>query len=274
MTRYTFDTPEHAKVYAELEKGQISVEATETTTTTVTVTGEEPDRVTVTADGDEIAVIGPKGGTFLGLGRHGYAVAIQVPTGSQLRAKTGSADLETRGSLLAVWAQTGSGELDLDVITGPTQATTGSGDIRADRLEGPVQIKTGSGDVQMRTLGASANVSTGSGDVRVDSALGELRAKTGSGDLVVGDADGGVRLTTGSGDLEISSVRRGRVESKCASGDIRVGVPAGTPIWTDITTVSGDIRSQISGTGAPTDGQEYVELVAHTVSGDITLVEL
>jgi len=68
-------------------------------------------------------------------------------------------------------------------------------------------------------------------------------------------------------------VRRGRVSAKGASGDVVVGIPAGVPVWTDITTVSGRIRLDLQGAGQPEEGQDHVELRARTVSGDVVLTE-
>jgi hypothetical protein len=45
-------------------------------------------------------------------------------------------------------------------------------------------------------------------------------------------------------------------------------------VWTDLTTVSGAIRSSLEGAGQPTEGQDHIELRAKTVSGDIVLTQL
>ena len=68
-------------------------------------------------------------------------------------------------------------------------------------------------------------------------------------------------------------MHRGRITAKGASGDIAIGVVAGVPVWTDITTVSGQIRSDLQGAGQPEEGQDHVEVRAKTVSGDIVLTE-
>jgi DUF4097 and DUF4098 domain-containing protein YvlB len=95
--------------------------------------------------------------------------------------------------------------------------------------------------------------------------------KTGSGDLKVVTANDDVALSTGSGDLSIGTARRGRLSLKGASSDVRIGIPSGTPVWTDINTVTGSIRSDLESVGAPQEGQDHIELQARTVSGDITL---
>jgi hypothetical protein len=60
---------------------------------------------------------------------------------------------------------------------------------------------------------------------------------------------------------------------KGASGDVTVGVPAGVPVWTDISTVTGAIRSQLPHAGQPAEGADHVEVRAKTVSGDIVLTQ-
>ena len=42
-------------------------------------------------------------------------------------------------------------------------------------------------------------------------------------------------------------------------------------MWTDISTVSGAIHSNLEGVGQPAEGADHVELRAKTVSGDIIL---
>jgi DUF4097 and DUF4098 domain-containing protein YvlB len=69
-------------------------------------------------------------------------------------------------------------------------------------------------------------------------------------------------------------VHRGRLTAKNVSGDVRVGIPAGIPVWTDISSVTGSVRSDLDGAGEPSDGQDYIELRARTVSGDVYLRQL
>ena len=77
-----------------------------------------------------------------------------------------------------------------------------------------------------------------------------------------------------TGDVSIDLVDRGRLTVKGASGDVRIGVKAGVPVWTDITTVSGTIRSELQGAGQPQEGEDHIEVRAKTVSGDIALSEV
>ena len=103
---------------------------------------------------------------------------------------------------------------------------------------------------------------------------GQAVVKTGSGDLEIGHAGDGVSMRTGSGDMKIGTATKGKFSAKGASGDVLIGVPAGIPVWTDLTTVSGTIHSDLRGAGQPEPGPDYVELRAKTVSGDIQLHEV
>ena len=47
-----------------------------------------------------------------------------------------------------------------------------------------------------------------------------------------------------------------------------------TPVWTDISSLTGRIHSTLSGAGQPAEGQDHVEVRAVTVSGDVELVEV
>jgi DUF4097 and DUF4098 domain-containing protein YvlB len=69
-------------------------------------------------------------------------------------------------------------------------------------------------------------------------------------------------------------VHRGRVTVKGASGDVAIGVATGIPVWTDVATVTGTIRSDLQGAGQPQEGQDHVEIRVKTVSGDIVLTEV
>lgn len=271
--KYEFPTPEPARLFVELGSGTVSVHAADTATTTVLVEGPDADQVRVEHAGRQVSVIGPK--QRLVFGNHArLAVTVTVPTASQVSARTGSADLDLDGELSAVQLRSGSGDIAVELATGPAVLETGSGAIRLGEAGADLRIKSGSGHVSVGSAARSVVASTGSGDVELGTTHGTVSVKTGSGDLRVTSAGGDVSLATGSGDLEIQSAGHGRITGKGASGDIRVAIPAGVPVWTDVTTVSGRIRSTLRGAGQPEAGQDHVEVRARTASGDITLVEL
>ncbi len=270
-----FETPESIDLYVEIGKGKVEINATATGTTTLDVEGHDADDVTVTFENNRLSVIAPKdgGNWFSGRDRELH-VRVELPQGSNLAVKTGSADITVEGQVHEARLKTGSGDIGCDTFTGSARVDTGSGDIAIAEAHEELQVKSGSGDISVGTCVGRLNISTGSGDVEVGTTNGNAVVKTGSGDLNVVTANADVSLSTGSGDLSIGSVRRGRVSVKGASSDLHIGIPAGTPVWADINTVTGSVRSNVESVGAPQEGQEHVELEARTVSGDITLREV
>lgn len=270
-----FETPQPIDLYVEIGKGQVEVRATETDTTQLDVRGQNADEVTVTFEDNRLSVVAPKegGGWFGGKDRE-LDVRVTLPTGSDVAVRTGSADIRIEGQVDEVDLKTGSGDITCDTFAGAARLSTGSGDVEVSEAHAELQIKSGSGDISIGTCIGSLNVSTGSGDVEVGTTNGQAVVKTGSGDLKVVTANDDVSLSTGSGDLSIGTARRGRLSLKGASSDVRIGIPAGTPVWTDINTVTGSIRSNLDTVGAPQEGQDHIELQARTVSGDITLAQV
>lgn len=269
---HTFDTPDPVELYVELGRGRLSVTATDTDRTLVTVTGSHAEDVVVEQRDGQVAAIAPRNGTgFMGSGGRSYTVDVTVPTTSSLVLRTGSADVRAEGEYGATWVNTGSGDLSVELVTGPLEVQSGSGDLAFGELRDTGRIKSGSGDVSVRRADADLTVSTGSGDVEIGTMAASLAVKTGSGDVRVGESAVDVSFSTGSGDLQVDLARRGRFTVKGASGDVRLGIPAGTPVWTDITTVTGRIHSDLGGTGEPAEGQDHVEVRAQVATGDITL---
>lgn len=269
----TFETPDTVALYVELGAGTLAVEATDTTRTQVDITGPRAEEFTIEQSGRNLAVIGPKG-RFFGIGSDDHTVRVVVPDGSDLATKTGSADTETTGTLGVVKLKTGSGDVEMERADGPVVIDSGSGDIRCHDVRAEVRIKSGSGDVDLGDVRGTTGISTGSGDVVIGVAHERTVIKTGSGDLELKRSESDVSLTTASGDLVVGHAPRGRITAKNVSGDVLVGIPAGTPVWTDINTVSGSVDSNLESAGKPAEGQDHIELRATTVSGDVRLVQV
>ncbi len=272
MTEHRFDTPHPVRLVVEVGKGSVQVTATETAESRVRVTGRDAELAEVWLDGDHLTVRGPKQRGLFGGDR--LDVLATVPTGSDVAVRTGSADVRIEGTIGVGQVKSGSGEVDVDIADGPLQVETGSGDVRVAEARAEFQAKSGSGDVVVREVAGSLQVSTGSGDVQVRTTHSASVVKTGSGDLEVGEAQSDLSFSTGSGDLVVRAAHRGRLTAKAASGDVHVGIRAGVPVWTDITTVSGEIRSHLESAGEPQAGVEHLELRAKTVSGDVILTQV
>lgn len=271
--QHAFNTPEPPVLFIEIGSGNVFVAATDTDQTTIEVTGPHAEEVTVEQRGHEIVVIAPKRIGFFGGGRD-LRVDARVPTHTELGTRLGSADVVVTGTIGWAKINNGSGNVTLEDVSAEALVKTGSGDITIRTIEGSANLGSGSGDIRVDRLQGPAQVSSGSGDVEIGYAGAPLSLKSGSGDLKVHDATGDIALASGSGDLLVDRFPAGKLTAKNASGDIRVGIPAGVPVWTDVTSVSGRVRSTLEGAGQPSEGQQYVELRAKTVSGDVVLQQL
>lgn len=266
-----FKTPEPITLHVEIGKGSVDVTASETAETRIVIGGKHADQVRVDQTERGISVIGPR---RLGFGDDTLEVTATVPTGSTLSLITGSADIEATGTFAGGSVKSGSGEVRIDHLGHSAIIETGSGDITITTVDADLKVKSGSGDLRIQRTGGAVTVSTGSGDIEIGESGGAAAAKTGSGDLRIQRAGDDVSLMTGSGDLSVESMSRGKLTLKSSSGGVRVGIPAGTPVWTDVSSLTGSIRSNLAGTGAPEEGADYVELRAKTVTGDVVLTQI
>lgn len=270
-----FDTPAPLTLYVELGKGSLEITAAETAQSTVTVSGPHAEEVVIEHHGSQLTVVAPRQrlGFFSG-SEPTLDIAITVPEGSDLVTKTGSADQEARGRFGLARVKTGSGEVRLDRFDGVVAVDTGSGAVRVAETGADLRVKSGSGDVLAEKVSGTVAVSTGSGDITVGDTTGPVVIKSGSGDLRVETARADVSLSSASGDLSVGTLHRGSLVAKNASGDIRVGIPSGIPVWTDVSSLTGRIGSDLQGAGQPGPGEDYIEVRAKSVSGDITLKQL
>lgn len=267
-----FDTPEPIELYVQIGSGSVTVRASDTTSTSISVTGRRAEDVEITQDGRQIAVISPENRGLFGNDSR-LDVEVTLPMGSDLASKTGSATLVTHGRLNRADVRTGSGGARIDILSGPADFKSGSGDVVVDAAA-QVQVKIGSGDVRIARAEGRCAVSTGSGDVRIGVASAGVLVKTGSGDLQVQEAEGDITFSAASGSLSIGRFSRGGLTAKNVSGDIRVAIPAGIPVWTDCTTMTGRLHTTLEGAGEPAAGQDYIELRAKSTTGDINLEQL
>lgn len=271
MIERTFDTPAPVDLYVENRSGHVRINAVSTERTEVTVRGRDAGEVEITHDGGHVRVLAPRRHGLVA--DHDLTMDIEVPSKSSVVVRSGSADVHGTGALGAASVKSGSGAVTLEAIAGDASLDTGSGAVEIGRVDGDLRVRSGSGGVMIRHLCAAATISTGSGDVTLEHAEGSVVVKTGSGDLDVAHAESDVTMTTGSGDTTVRYIARGRVTSKGASGDIRVGIPSGTAVWTDISTLTGSVRSGLPQVGEPDPGADHVEVRASTVSGDVHLVQ-
>jgi DUF4097 and DUF4098 domain-containing protein YvlB len=126
---------------------------------------------------------------------------------------------------------------------------TGSGTVRLGPMQAGLRAKTGAGDVEVASLSGATSLFTGSGDIWVGGVTGDMMARSGSGNLTVADAS--------SGEIELQS----------GSGSIRVGVHAGCPADIDLSSATGDARSELSLSDTRPEGKPALRIRGRTASG-------
>ena len=279
MRTETFQTPGPVRLDVRLGSGELRLETSETSETTVTLEPLRDSDASVTAvqearveqRGDEILVdVRDRRRGFRGAD---VLVAIHCPDESNVRAKTGSADVEGHGRFGSVEVGTGSGDVQFSEVSGDVEVNAASGDVQISRIGGRGRINTASGDVQLASVAGEAKINSASGDVQIREAGDSLEVNTASGDLLVREVSSSVSANSASGDTMIGSVTEGKVDVKTASGDIKVGIREGSTLWVDARSRSGEVRSELPVSDLPPEGDApHVELRANSMSGDITVV--
>ena len=176
-------------------------------------------------------------------------VSVQAPVGSHVEARTNSGDITVNG---------GAGRLNLH---------TGSGRVSADQAEDKVQVDTGSGTVRLGPMAAGLRAKTGSGDVEVTAIGAASTVVTGSGDVWLGAVTGDVLARTGSGRVTIANAAAGELELHTGSGAIHVGVRKGSPAEVDLSSGSGEARSDLDLTTNPPESKPSLRIRGRTGSG-------
>lgn len=268
--KHEFPAPGPVEAYVELRAGDLRVRAEATDTATVEVTGANADSVIVERQGDRIKIVEQRRTGFFPQ-RGDVQVAVTVPERSDLVAKLGSSAVTATGEMGSVLISSGAGDIALGAVAGRAVLKTGAGAISVGSLAAESEIKAGAGTISVREVRAASQLKTGAGSIEVGRAGAPVVLKSGSGHLSIGEAGTDAVLSAASGDIRIGRMAGGQAELKNVSGDIRLGIPVGTPVWTDISTNTGHVRSTLAPTGAPAAGQSHVEVRARSVSGDIYL---
>ena len=241
--------------------------------TTVAVEGKHADDVVVEQHGDSITVTGPGRGRLLRRRRAPTSTssyptssdpAVQAPARptSQVEGTAGHAQRAQR-----LRRRPARDRRRATCSSRPAPATSASTTCAAT-----------SSQERLRRLGVGQvggpRISTGSGDVTVGTARGKPVVKTGSGDLGRRGRTATSSFSTGSGDL--SSTRRTAAgsPSRAPPATSAIGVPAASRCGPTSPPSPARIRSDLEGAGQPAEGQDYIEVRAKTVSGDIALKQV
>lgn len=259
MASWEFPGSDPIEIVINIAAGSVAVAAEPTDATTVNLessrSGRNSDQliadVKVSFEDGRLEISQPKSTSFL-RGHGGLDLTVKAPPGSRCAVETASADVACVGELAGL------------------DAKTASGDVTAASVTGPLGVRTASGDVWLEDAGATVQVNTASGDVQLRQAAGDVSVRTASGDVNVGTAGASVEVNTASGDTRITSVASGTASVKTVSGDAQVGVPAGTGVYLDLSSLSGQITNQLEETDG--SGDVRLNISCRSVSGDIKIV--
>jgi len=180
-------------------------------------------------------------------------VSVQAPAGSHVEARTGTGDVTVNGGAGRLNLHTGSGRISTDQAEGTAHVDTGSGTVRLGPMAAGLRAKTGSGDVEITAIGAASTVVTGSGDVWLGAVSSDVLARTGSGRVTIANA--------ASGELELHT----------GSGAIQVGVREGSPAEVDLSSGSGEARSDLDLTTNPPESKPPLRIRGRTGSGSVVV---
>lgn len=273
MPEHTFDTPAPVDLDVEIRSGTVTITTHDEPTTQVVVEGPQADSVEIRHDGDRVRVAEPKPLGFFARIRddHPLDVRISCPRRTAVAVRCGSADVRIEGEVGEAQVQNGAGDVWLPVVHGGARVKTGFGDVSIQAVGADLHARTGSGDVRADEVGGEVSVVTGSGDIALGEVAGSGSIRTGSGDITVRSGRHDLSLASATGDVVVGEFGAGKLSAKNASGDIRIGVPAGVPVWTDVSSTMGTVRSNLTGAGQPKEGEPWIELRATTATGDVVL---
>ncbi len=277
----TFDTPQPVSVSLEALIANVTIAASDRSDTIVHVRPSDPakkadvtaaDQTLVEYAGGALTVEAPKKSwrqwTPLG-GSESIEVHIELPSGSQLRAKVGVGSLRCTGGIGECHFRTGLGDIQL-AEAGPLELKSGTGKVGVDRAIGRSQITT-AGAVRIGRAEGPLVVKNQNGDTWLGEAAGETQVTAANGAIVIAAAHTSVSAKSANGDVRIGEVAGGTVVAQSSFGALEVGVRDGVAAWLDLETKFGIVENELDAAQRPGPGEEAVEIRARTSMGRIAI---
>jgi DUF4097 and DUF4098 domain-containing protein YvlB len=260
MATWELPATEPIDLEIRLAAGTISVTAEPTDMINVSLESDQPGEagaravasVRVEFSHGRLEIIEP---THLGLRRHSasFSLSVRVPVGSRCAVRTAASDVTCSGELGSLDVKSASGGLTADVVAGPLQAQTASGDVRVEDPRAGVNVRTGSGGVWLRHADGDASIGTASGDVEI------------------GTVAAAVTVHSSAGGIRLARMTAGRADLASVSGDIWVAVTPGSGVYLDLTSVTGQVSSELD--PAADEGGADLHIKGRTVSGELRVTK-
>jgi DUF4097 and DUF4098 domain-containing protein YvlB len=124
------------------------------------------------------------------------------------------------------------------------------GDIILKNLTGNIILNTAGGDIIVENINGISNLNTAGGDIKLINFSGDVNVNTAGGDIVLSGSGGKVNSNTAGGDIKLTYAGENKgLSLNTAGGDIVVNIPENFQADCSLTSMGGDIESDI-----PVDG--------------------
>ena len=176
------------------------------------------------------------------------SLRVALPPGARVETSVVSGDIVVTGVQGDLTLRTLSGNVRAERVAGDLRVSSSSGDVHIRDHRGPLVVETTSGAIRAEGPLTDPRLSTVSGNIEVQGGHSNLAARTISGAVAV-RADDAVSLTIDSTSGDI--VFEGPLASNSASvintisGDVRVRLTSSANLHLDVTTTSGDLKSDL-----------------------------
>ncbi|PFG42339.1 putative adhesin [Isoptericola jiangsuensis] len=274
----TFPAPRPVPVTVDVPFARLHVVASDRDDVVVTVLPSDPSRsgsvraaeeVRVERTGDGVAVTYP--GSWkqwvLPFAAGTADVTVELPTGSEVRGRTGS--LHVEGALHAVEMSLSAGDARLGVVDRLTLAV-GAGSVHVGRAV-TANVKASAGSVHVDEVAGEVAVKASNGTTTVGTVSGALTVQGAHGDITVRRVRGAVTARSAHSSIRVDALESGSVALTTSFGSIDVGVPEGTAAYLDLATEHGTVRNQLTPTDGPVADEATAEIHASTGYGDVVV---
>lgn len=142
-----------------------------------------------------------------------------------------------------------SGNVTVEQMGGGLRVAGTSGDVRISQCQGALELSTSSGQMTLTDIDStSTTIENKCGDIAITAFQGELNVRSASGDIKVDEFRGrSIALEAVSGDINLvgASPFEGNMTLRTVSGDARVHLPQGSSAKVTLSTLSGDVTSEL-----------------------------
>lgn len=244
-----FTVGDRAELDVHIQAGRVELVRGRPGVVKVSVETQDPDMI-VEQRGDLIVVSSDKSTSWLPRGSS--FVVVEAPDGIDAVISAASARIESQIPLRHAEISSASGDVEL---------TTARSAV----------IKTASGDARIGAIDKSLRLKSASGSLFItDRCEGTVVLASASGQVDIAAADAVLNINTVSGDVNLPRYYGEKAVVKSMSGDIRIGIPAGTNVDLDVSLLSGSLHLP----DAPTEkvpSTRHTTIRAKLVSGDLRI---